>query len=67
MVAEGALTPLMALCMSSDSTVTILSLTTLGIVLESPVNVASFTEVCKNCTKELLTRFCFVDFSSASG
>ena len=48
MVAEGALTPLMALCMSSDSTVTILSLTTLGIVLESPVNVASFTEVCTN-------------------
>ena len=46
-VAEGALTPLMALCMSSDSTVIILSLTTLGIVLESPVNVASFTEVCK--------------------
>ena len=47
MVAEGALTPLMALCMSSDSTVIILSLTTLGIVLESPVNVASFAEVCK--------------------
>ena len=44
MVAEGALIPLMALCMSADSTVTILSLTTLGIILESPVNVASFFE-----------------------
>ncbi|XP_028392920.1 uncharacterized protein LOC114517414 [Dendronephthya gigantea] len=53
-VAEGALTPLMALCMSSDSTITILSLTTLGIVLESPVNVASFTENFKNGLQTLL-------------
>lgn len=53
-VAEGALTPLMALCMSSDSTVAILSLTTLGIVLESPVNVASFTENFNNGLQTIL-------------
>ena len=52
-VTEGALTPLMALCMAEDSTITILSLATLGVVLENQVNVSSFIEVSRKLPMKL--------------
>ncbi|XP_046860307.1 zinc finger FYVE domain-containing protein 26-like [Xenia sp. Carnegie-2017] len=53
-VAEGALVPLMALSMSTNNTTVVLSLTTLGIILENPINVATFAQNFKNGLQTML-------------